>query len=79
MAAPKAANDNSNDKKYHLSISMVNTTDGGTDGEVFINEYSSDPEVHAYKQSIFTKHLTAAVNAATQELIAMGLSAMSGK
>ena len=77
MATPKAANDN--DKRHHLCISMVNSTNGAPDGEVFINEYSDDMAVHAYKQSIFTKHLTAAVNAATQELIEMGLAAMSGK
>ena len=58
----------SQDKKYCLTISFVQSTNGETDDDVVVREFSEDPVVHVIKTQVFTRHLTEMLNAITKEL-----------
>ena len=62
-------------RKYKLTISMTQETDGEADNKTIIEEFSDEGSIHIIKTQVFTKHFTNAVNAATQELLGMALSA----
>ena len=64
-------------KDYKLEIAFNQSTTGSADGETLITEYTDDQAVHLAKTKVFTKHLTTAVNAITQELCDMGLEALA--
>lgn len=63
-------------KRYKITISMTQETDGDTDNKTLVEEFSEDGTVHLMKTKVFTKHFTSAVAAATHELIdlAIGVS-----
>lgn len=61
--------------KYKLEIKFSQSTEGVDDGETLVVEHSEDINVHLIKTKVFTKHLTAAVDAITQELCDIALDA----
>lgn len=65
-------------KKHKFSIRVEQTTDNEIDGEVLLNEFSNDTAIHAIKVKVFTKHITAAIDKATDELTSMAIEASGG-
>jgi hypothetical protein len=61
-------------KDYKLEIAFIQSTKGEPDGETLISDVSEDPSIHLIKTKVFSKHLTAAVDAITQELCDLGLA-----
>jgi hypothetical protein len=66
------------DKKHRIAITMVQTTDDGTDGNTLIEDFSEDSIIHVIKQKVFTKHMTFAANAIAQELCDLALEQLTG-
>ena len=66
MASKKA-------KKYHLELNFIQTTDGEVDGRTLVEEFHTDPTVHAIKTQVFAEELTAAVGRATKRLTDMAI------
>ena len=60
-------------KKYNLKIEFTQSTDNKADNETLISEHSDNIEIHLLKTKVFSKHLTRALDAITQELCDMGL------
>ena len=63
-------------KKYNLTISYTQSSGSKPDGTTVISDESDDLAVHLIKTKVFTKHLTAAADAITQELCDMGLASL---
>ena len=66
-------------KKYKLELSFVQSTGGAVDDRVVVSEWSDDAAMHVIKTKVFSKHLSAAIAAITEEMCDIGLAAMSGK
>ena len=66
-------------KKYTLELNFFQTTDGDLDGRTLVEEFSSDPVVHALKTKVFAKHLLLAVSNATDELTDMAIELSTAK
>jgi len=64
--------------KYKLEMSFIQSTDGEVDDSVVAVEHSEDLALHLIKTQVWTKHMTAALNAITQELTDMALGASKG-
>lgn len=60
-------------KDYRLSLTLKQETSGESDNIANVQEFSSDEAMHVMKTKVFTKHLTAAINAITQELCDLAL------
>lgn len=63
-------------KQHNLKIEFTQSTSGDPDNETVISESSDDPAIHLIKTKVFSKHLTAAADAITQELCDIGLGAL---
>ena len=61
-------------KKYCLEITFIQSTDGEPDDTVVLNEFSSDPVIHAIKTQVMTRHLTTAINNMTKEFTDAAIS-----
>lgn len=59
---------NEKGKKYCITVSMVQSTDGDVDNNTVMEEYSEDGAIHAYKTQVFTKHILAAIDNITKEM-----------
>ena len=59
---------------YKLELNFIQSTDGKVDDSVKAEEHSEDVTIHLIKTKVWTKHLTAALDAITQELCDMMLS-----
>jgi hypothetical protein len=64
-------------KDYKLEIAFNQSTLGSEDNTTLTTELSEDPSIHLIKTKVFSKHLTAALDAITQELCDLGLDALS--
>ena len=64
-------------KDYKLEIAFNQSTKGDADGETLITEYTEDEAIHLLKIKVFSKHLTAAIDAITQECCDLGLAALA--
>ena len=62
-------------KKYKISITMAQETDGSVDNQTLVEEFSEDGAVHVMKTKAFTEAFSRAINDATQSLCDMALSA----
>ena len=56
-------------KKYKLTITMTQETDGEVDNKTLVEEYSNDGAVHVVKAKAFVQ----AMNDATQGLMSMAI------
>lgn len=63
--------------KYELKFDLAQSTDGEADGVTSVLENSEDLGIHLIKVKVFTKHLTAALGAITEELCDLGLDALN--
>ena len=66
-------------KKYTLELNFFQTTDGDLDGRTLVEEFSSDPVVHALKTQVFTEELTEAIAKATTRLTNMAIEISTAK
>ena len=66
-------------KKYTLELNFFQTTDGDLDGRTLVEEFSSDPVVHALKTQVFTEELTEAIAKATKRLTNMAIEISTAK
>jgi len=66
-------------KQFELAINFTQSTGGDSDNNTLIVEMSDDPALHLVKTKVFSKHLTKAVDAITQELCDMGLAELGGR
>lgn len=66
---------------YEIEIGLIQRTDGkaDSDNKTVSIERSDDLVIHLTKTKVFTKHITAALSAATTELCDMGIQMSSGK
>lgn len=61
-------------QKYRLEISFNQVTDGETDNETLMTEFSNDPIIHSLKTQIMTKHLTQMLYNMTKEFTDLAMS-----
>ena len=64
------------DQKYKLNLAFTQSTDGREDNITSGVDGSDDPAIHLIKTKVWTKHLTAALEAITTELCDLGIAAV---
>ena len=61
-------------QKYKLELLFTQCTDGESDNETLMREFSTDPVMHAIKTQIMTRHLTECLNNMTKEFTDLAIS-----